>query len=73
MTTWTTEDREALEKGLDFFQKIIETNKEPIPFFGWVDKEDTETMLREQIHTQQLEINRLNAELIKAGKENNAE
>jgi hypothetical protein len=50
----------------------MEAEKEPIPFFGWVEKEDTEKMLRKQIHAQQQEINRLNAELIKAGKENNA-
>lgn len=34
----------------------------PIPFFGWFtieDEEDREQMLREQIHTQQLEIDRL--------------
>jgi hypothetical protein len=71
MTTWTTEDREALEKGLDFFKKLREADKEPIPFAGWVDKEDTETMLREQIYAQQLEINRLNEELTKAKKEKN--
>jgi len=30
------------------------TRGEPIPFVGWVDdKEDTESMLREQIHAQQ--------------------
>lgn len=40
----------------------------PIPFFGWVtvDIEDTEQMLREQIHAQQQEIERLNAELMAA-------
>jgi hypothetical protein len=39
MTTFTTEDREALEKGLDFFKEL---KGEPIPFAGWVsDKEDT--------------------------------
>jgi len=34
----------------------------PIPFFGWVniDEEDTEQMLREQIRSQQAEIDRLN-------------
>jgi hypothetical protein len=38
--------------------------QEPIPFWGWVDKEDTETMLREQLHAQQQEINRLKQELM---------
>lgn len=43
----------------------------PIPFFGWVtvDMEDREEMLREQIHAQQQEIDRLNAELMAARKE----
>jgi len=34
----------------------------PIPFFGWLtleDEEDREQMLRDQIHTQQAEIDRL--------------
>jgi len=56
MTTFTTDDRKEAER-------------EPVPFFGWVDKEDAEQMLREQIYAQQVEINRLNAELIKMGKE----
>lgn len=56
MTTFTTEDRQDAEK-------------EPVPFFGWVDKEDTEQMLRDQLHAQQHEINRLNAELMKTAKE----
>ena len=35
---------------------------EPIPFVGWVDdKEDTESMLREQIHAQQNRIDVLEA------------
>jgi hypothetical protein len=56
MTTFTTEDRQDAEK-------------EPVPFFGWVDKEDTEQMLRDQLHAQQHEIDRLNVELMKATKE----
>jgi len=52
MTTFTTEDRENFEK-------------EPIPFFGWVDKEDTQQMLRDQIHTQQHRIKQLETEVIK--------
>lgn len=34
----------------------------PIPFFGWLtieDEEDKEQMLRDQIHAQQSEIERL--------------
>jgi hypothetical protein len=43
---------------------------EPIPFAGWIDdQEDTETMLREQIHAQQHEINRLKQELMGKPKE----
>ena len=44
----------------------------PIPFYGWlsVDQEDTETMLREQIHAQQAEIKALRTALMyKAPKE----
>jgi len=33
---------------------------EPIPFFGWIaDYEETETMLREQIYSQQNKIKEL--------------
>ena len=42
----------------------------PIPFFGWltIDEEDTEQMLRDQIHIQQRRIAELEAELIKKEK-----
>ena len=59
MTTFTTEDREALEKGLEFFNQLKQA-----------EKEDTEQMLRDQIHAQQQEIDRLNAELMAARKKN---
>jgi|688.fasta_scaffold10427_23 hypothetical protein len=38
----------------------------PIPFFGWltIDEEDTEQMLREQIHSQQIEIDMLNKKIV---------
>jgi hypothetical protein len=67
MTTWTTEDREALEKGLDFFKKLKgeKTEKEPIPFMGWVDIEDTQQMLRDQLHIQERRIKHLEAEVMK--------
>jgi hemolysin-activating ACP:hemolysin acyltransferase len=60
MTTFTTEDREQYEGGI------------PIPFAGWVsvDKEDREQMLRDQLRIQQQEIDRLNAELMAARKNN---
>lgn len=38
--------------------------KIPIPFLGWVDEDDIETMLREQIHAQQSEINALRKALL---------
>ena len=45
-------------------------NKEPVPFAGWIDdQDDTEAMLREQIHAQQHEINRLKQELMDKSKE----
>jgi hypothetical protein len=42
----------------------------PIPFFGWlnIDEEDTEQMLRDQIHAQQKRIKELEAELMKKEK-----
>lgn len=42
----------------------------PIPFFGWltIDEEDTEQMLRDQIHMQQKRIEELEAELMKKEK-----
>jgi hypothetical protein len=42
----------------------------PIPFFGWIniDEEDTEQMLRDQIHMQQRRITELEAELMKKEK-----
>jgi hypothetical protein len=54
MTTFTTEDRELAEC-------------EPVPFFGWIDKEDTEMMLRNQLQVMQAEIQRLRKKLMEAG------
>lgn len=49
MTTFTTEDRQSVYK------------EEPIPFAGWVTYMDEVVMvLRDQIHAQQSEIERLN-------------
>jgi|APCry1669188910_1035180.scaffolds.fasta_scaffold05189_3 hypothetical protein len=39
----------------------------PIPFLGWFDDDDTIAMLRKQIHIQQNEIDRLNAEVMRLG------
>lgn len=43
----------------------------PIPFLGWIeiDQEDKETMLREQLHAQQAEINALRKALMYVNKE----
>lgn len=39
---------------------------EPVPFVGWIqDVEDTEEMLRKQIHIVQDELNRLKEENLK--------
>lgn len=46
----------------------IEMN-EPIPFLGWLsDIEDTENMLRDQIHTQQKRIQELEQQLKEANE-----
>ena len=49
MTTFTSEDREKAQ--------------EPVPFFGWIDKEDTEMILRQQLRVMQTEIETLKAKL----------
>ena len=54
MTTFTTEDRKLAEF-------------EPVPFFGWIDKEDTEAMLRQQLQVMQAEIQRLRKKLMDNG------
>lgn len=59
MTTFTTQDR------ID-----AEINVEPIPFMGVVDltdRDEKETMLREQIRMQQNEIGRLKTKLMEHG------
>ncbi len=67
MTTFTTEDRENASP-----PHIVDTGAsyEPIPFAGLValqDKEDTEQMLRQQLHIVQAECQRLQALLRKNG------
>ena len=54
MTTFTSEDR-------------ITAEREPVPFFGWIDKEDTEMMLRQQLQVMQAEIQRLRKKLLDNG------
>lgn len=67
MTTFTTEDRENASP-----PHIVTSGAsyEPIPFAGLVaiqDKEDTEQMLRHQLHIVQAECNRLKDLLRNAG------
>ena len=67
MTTWTSEDREnAMKKEDDEYSGGI-----PIPFAGWVqqqDKDDTEEMLRHQLHiiTEQLQVLQAENQRLKA-------
>ena len=66
MTTWTSEDREnAMKKEDDEYSGGI-----PIPFAGWVqqDKDDTEEMLRHQLHiiTEQLQVLQADNQQLKA-------
>jgi hypothetical protein len=77
MTTFTTEDREALEKGLEFYKQLkgekdgsVTINVEPIPFMGLVtitDQEDREQMLRDQIGILHAENRRLRKKLMDHG------
>ena len=67
MTTFTTEDRENASP-----PHIVTSGAsyEPIPFAGMVaiqDQEDTEQMLREQVHIVQAECQRLQSILRQAG------
>jgi len=67
MTTFTTEDRQNASP-----PHIVTSGAsyEPIPFAGLVaiqDKEDTEQMLRHQLHIVQAECNRLKDLLRNAG------
>jgi hypothetical protein len=79
MTTFTTEDREAYKKmleeapahiGYEDAVVNVQIEVEPIPFMGMVDltdRDDKETMLREQIRMQQNEIGRLKTKLMEHG------
>jgi hypothetical protein len=74
VTTFTTEDIKALEKGLEFFKELKREdaviNVEPIPFMGLVqlqDKEDREQMLRDQLTVVQAECQRLKKKLMEHG------
>lgn len=57
MTTWTTEDREALEKGLEFYKKlnngspphIVDSGASPKTLGEYIEQENREEMLRHQL------------------------
>ena len=64
MTTFTLKDYVASK------EESVTVDLEPIPFAGLVaiqDKEDTEQMLREQLHIVQAECQRLQGLLRAAG------
>ena len=76
MTTFTTEDREALEKGLEFFASvrqaspphIIDSGASPIKTLSaYIELEERIEMYREQIHVMQAEIQRLRRKLRDGG------
>lgn len=80
MTTFTLKDyidnmtwrdkREVLDMLEELERRKKEENIEPIPFAGLValqDKEDTEAMLRHQLHIVQAECMRLKELLTKNG------
>jgi hypothetical protein len=72
MTTWTTEDREALEKGLEFFKELKGNNSSPPHIVDsgasvktladYIEQENREEMLRNQLHLLQNKIKELEAE-----------
>jgi hypothetical protein len=72
MTTWTTEDREALEKGLEFFKELKGDNSSPPHIVNsgasvktladYIEQETREEMLRNQLHLLQDKIKELETE-----------
>jgi hypothetical protein len=72
MTTWTTEDREALEKGLEFFKELKGNNSSPPHIVDsgasvktladYIEQETREEMLRNQLHLLQDKIKELETE-----------
>lgn len=75
MTTFTTQDREALEKGLDFFNELkkqdVSIEIEPIPFAGMVRLEDNEDRVgyyQQQAQILQAEVQRLRKKLRDLGE-----
>lgn len=75
MTTFTTQDREALEKGLDFFNELkkqdVSIEIEPIPFMGLVklqDEDDRNSYHQQQMQILQAEVQRLRKKLRDLGE-----
>jgi hypothetical protein len=72
MTTWTTEDREALERGLEFFKELKGDNSSPPHIVDsgasvktladYIEQETREEMLRNQLHLLQDKIKELETE-----------
>jgi hypothetical protein len=72
MTTWTTEDREALEKGLEFFKELKGNNSSPPHIVDsgasvktladYIEQETREEMLRNQLDLLQDKIKELETE-----------
>jgi hypothetical protein len=72
MTTWTTEDREALEKGLEFYKQLKGDNSSPPHIVNsgasvktladYIEQETREEMLRNQLHLLQDKIKELETE-----------
>ena len=72
MTTWTTEDREALEKGLEFYKQLKGDNSSPPHIVDsgasvktladYIEQETREEMLRNQLHLLQDKIKELETE-----------
>lgn len=79
MTTWTTEDREALEKGLEFYKQLKSDNSSPphivdsgasiMTLRDYIEQENREEMLRDQLHILNEEIKRLTDENMKLKRE----
>ncbi len=79
MTTWTTEDREALEKGVEFYKQLKGDNSSPPHIVDsgasvktladYIEQENREEMLRDQLHILNEEIKRLTDENMKLKRE----
>lgn len=79
MTTWTTEDREALEKGLEFYKQLKGDNSSPPHIVDsgasvktladYIEQETREEMLRNQMHLLHERVKELEIENAKLKRE----